>query len=394
MVTILEKFIFLDKATLRSIPINIKLIISSIIFLAIFLLGLSSCSQFGNLPDGKHLQRIQESKHFSKEREQFVNRRPDILDKMRERMQSKSLWVYWFFGDDNDRSPKEKLPEIVPDIKSFLTISDHIKVIWLGHSTLLINLGGKIILLDPIFSGAASPVPFVVTRFQPPVIKLKDLPHIDYVVISHDHYDHLDRDTVRYFKDKKTLFLAPLGVGAHLRGWGINKQKITELDWWENVQLGGITFTATPAQHFSGRGLLARNKTLWAGWVLEKGPKKVFFSGDTGFDSHFKEIGERLGPFDLAFLDVAQYNLNWREVHLLPHQVPQAFFDVNAKFLIPIHWAMFEIAMHPWYEPAEKLKVNAREKGINLLTPKIGQMIELGKSQKTSFWWEALIKRN
>ena len=309
-------------------------------------------------------------------------------------MQSGPLWVDWFFGDDNDRSPKEKLPEVVPNIKSFLITSDHIKVIWLGHSTLLINLGGKIILLDPIFSKAASPVPFFVTRFQPPVIKLKDLPHIDYVVISHDHYDHLDRDTVQYFKDKKTLFLTPLGVGAHLRGWGIQKERITELDWWESINLDGISFTATPAQHFSGRGLFAQNKTLWAGWVLQKGAKKVFFSGDSGFDSHFKEIGERLGPFDLAFLDVAQYNPIWKEIHLLPEQVPQAFFDVNAKFLIPIHWAMFEIAMHPWYEPGEKLKINAKEKGINLLTPKIGQMIELGKNQQTSYWWEPLIKKN
>ena len=309
-------------------------------------------------------------------------------------MQSGPLWVNWFFGDDNDRSPKEKLPEVVPNIKSFLVTSDHIKVIWLGHSTLLINLGGKIILLDPIFSKAASPVPFVVTRFQPPVIKLKDLPHIDYVVISHDHYDHLDRDTVQYFKDKKTLFLSPLGVGSHLRGWGIQKERITELDWWESIKWDGITFTATPAQHFSGRGLFAQNKTLWAGWVLQKGTKKVFFSGDSGFDSHFKEIGERLGPFDLAFLDVAQYNPIWKEIHLLPEQVPQAFFDVNAKFLIPIHWAMFEIAMHPWYEPGEKLKINAKEKGINLLTPKIGQMIELGKNQRTTYWWEALLKKN
>ena len=156
----------------------------------------------------------------------------------------------------------------------------------------------------------------------------------------------------------------------------------------------GLAWGVLLDAHFSGRGFFARNKTLWAGWVLKKGDKKVFFSGDSGFDSHFKEIGKKLGPFDIAFLDVAQYNPIWREIHLFPHQVPQAFFDVNAKFLIPIHWAMFEIAMHPWYEPAEKLKINAREKGINLLTPKIGQMIELGKRQKTSFWWEAFIKRN
>ena len=365
---------------------------SSILLVALLLIGLSSCSQFGQLPSGRHLQKIKKSNNFSKEKEQFVNRRPNLFDKIRKRMEAESLWYDFFFGGGNQRTPKEKLPEVVPNLQDFLKKSDHIKVIWLGHSTLLINLGGKVLLLDPIFSGAASPVPFVVRRFQPPVVKLKDLPHIDYVVISHDHYDHLDRDTVKYFRDKQTLFLVPLGVGARLKGWGIKKEKITELDWWENFKSGGLTFTATPAQHFSGRSLFDRNKTLWAGWVIEKGAQKVFFSGDTGFDSHFKDIGKKLGPFDIAFLENGQYNVLWREAHLLPKEVPQAFFDVNAKYLIPIHWAMFEIALHPWYEPGEKIKINAKEKGINLLTPKIGQMIELGKNQKTTFWWEPLIK--
>ena len=306
-------------------------------------------------------------------------------------MESLPFLVKWFFFDDNQRVPKKRLPETVPDLKNFLEKSDHLKVIWLGHSTLLINLGGTIILLDPIFSVAASPVPFVVKRFQPPVIKLTDLPHIDYVVISHDHYDHLDRDTVKYFKDKKTLFLAPLGVGSHLKGWGISKERITELDWWDEVKKEGITFTATPAQHFSGRGLFNHNRTLWAGWVLEKGPHKVFFSGDSGYDTHFKKIGEKLGPFELVFLDIGQYNVLWKDVHLFPKEVPKAYFDLKAKYLIPIHWAMFEIAMHPWFEPGEKLGEKAKEKGINLLTPKIGQIIELGKKQDTNFWWKPLI---
>ena len=311
------------------------MILSSLLLIGVFLLVLSSCSQFGYLPKGKHRENIQESKNFSKEKKQFVNRRPKLFERIKKRMESRSLWVDWFFGDDNDRSPKEKLPEVMPDLKIFLEKSKHIKVIWLGHSTLLMNLGGKVFLLDPVFSDAASPFPFVVRRFQPPVVKLKDLPHIDYVVISHDHYDHLDRDTVQYFRDKKTLFLVPLGVGAHLKGWGINQEKITELDWWENFKQEGVTFTATPAQHFSGRGLFDRNKTLWAGWVIEKDGHKIFFSGDTGFDTHFKDIGKRLGPFDLAFLENGQYNPLWREAHLLPQEVPQAFLDVKANFLFP-----------------------------------------------------------
>ena len=312
------------------------------------------------------------------------------MDVMKKRMDSNGVAWEWFFGDNN-RVPKVKLPEENPHIEHFLKKTGAVKAIWLGHSSLLLNMGGQIILLDPVFSKEASPVPFVVRRFQPPVIKLTDLPPIDYIVISHDHYDHLDRDTIKYFRGKKVSFLVPLGVGSHLKGWGINKNKISELDWWEDIKMGDITFTATPAQHFSGRSFTNQNKTLWAGWSIQKGSQKVFFSGDSGYDTHFKAIGDKFGPFDLVFLDSGQYNTLWREVHLLPHEVPVAYKDLKAKSLIPIHWGMFELAMHPWYEPPQKLKAMAKEKGMVLLTPKIGQIIELGKEQKTISWWESLM---
>ena len=368
----------------------IKYVLSTTTFLLFLVLCVSNCSQFGTLPKGKDLIRLKNSKQYDYKKRKFVNRRLDIIEVMRKRIDSASITWDWFFGDNN-RVPEKKMPEATPDMESFLKQSDRIKFIWLGHSSLLMNFLGQIILLDPIFSKEASPVPFIVRRFQPPVIKLDELPEIDYVVISHDHYDHLDMDTIKYFKNKKTQFLVPLGVGSHLKGWGITKERIYELDWWENIKRGGVTFTATPAQHFSGRSFTKQNKTLWAGWVFEKDSKKIFFSGDTGLDIHFKTIGERLGPFDLVFLDSGQYNVLWREVHLLPHEVPVAYKDLNAKYLMPIHWGMFELAMHPWYEPPQKLKALAKEKGILLLTPKLGQIIEVGKDQKTPSWWESFM---
>ena len=365
--------------------------LSGICFSCVFYMALPGCSQFGTPPVGEDLLKLQKSEQYDQKRKQFVNRRPDIIEAMRKDMGFGKAFMKWAFQGD-DRVPDQKLPEDIPDLEHFMTSSDRIKIIWLGHSTVLMNLGGTIILFDPVFSESASPVMFTVERFQPPVIELKDLPQIDYVVISHDHYDHLDRDTVTFFKSKKTAFVTPLGVGSHIRGWGINQDRITELDWWQQFQVDGVTFTATPGQHFSGRSLTSRNETLWAGWVVQVADLKVFFSGDTGYDSHFKEIGRKLGPFDLVLLDSGQYNELWRAVHLMPPEVGLAYEDLKAERLIPIHWGMFRLSTHPWYEPGEKLKQLAKLKGMNLLTPRIGQLLELDHSDDTDFWWESLLK--
>ena len=184
----------------------------------------------------------------------------------------------------------------------------------MGHSSILVNFFGVTILLDPVFSSRASPVPFTVGRFQKAVVSLEDLPSIDFVLISHDHYDHLDMNTVQYFINKKTKFLVPLGVAPHLKGWGIDPSQIKEFDWWDKYEVRGVKFIATPAQHFSGRGIFEKNKSLWSGWSISNKKQKIFFSGDSGYDIHFKEIGRRLGPFDIVFLDSGQYNLLWRRV--------------------------------------------------------------------------------
>ena len=346
---------------------------------------LTACTRFGANPDDAAIKKFAASPQYSISSEYFVNTTPDVIKNMNERSMSFSLLKEWFFSSNN-REPSYKLPEAVPDIQEFIRPSTDLKVIWLGHSTILMNMSGRIVLFDPVFSGAASPVSFFVQRFQPAALRLEDLPPVDFIVISHDHYDHLDMKTVRYFADKPTEFIVPLGVGSHLKEWGISKNLITELDWWESTQAKSITFTATPAQHFSGRGL-SQNKTLWASWVVRDAAHSLFFSGDSGYAEHFKEIGERFKSFDLAFIETGQYNERWHEVHMLPNESVQAYFDLNAKSFFPIHWGMFNLALHDWDEPIKLAAQASKDKNFQLVTPRLGQAIEISSSLKPLHWW-------
>ena len=221
--------------------------------------------------------------------------------------------------------PNRALPSMAPNLDEFLNCqNDNVKFIWLGHSTFLLRVAERTILVDPVFSNAASPVPFIAKRFQKTPLGLEDLPVIDFILISHDHYDHLDMDSIKFFKDKQADFIVPLGLSSHLMRWGIHQQRIKEADWWHSIKVGAINFTATPSQHFSGRDLFNSNKTLWASWVIATNSRRIFFSGDSGYDTHFKEIGSKLGPFDLAFIETGQYSLKWREVHMMPRESAQA----------------------------------------------------------------------
>ncbi len=217
------------------------------------------------------------------------------------------------------------------------------------------------------------------------------MPPIDYVLISHDHYDHLDRESVIFFKDKKAAFITALGVGSHMVGWGIDRKRITELDWWQKCVVPGLEFIAAPAQHFSGRGALRSNSTLWASWVLRNDKHNVYFSGDSGFDTHFKDIGDKYGPFDLAFVESGQYNEKWAEVHLLPEFFHQTYLDLRAKRYFPVHWGMFELSLHTWYDPAVRLSVLAKETGMNLVTPKLGEMVTLNDRYINNPWWTEFV---
>lgn len=357
----------------------------------LLLLGTLSCSAFGSNPSGGDLERIQGSPRYDKSRGMFVNRRASILEDMRERFDYWKMFNAYLF-ENNIRVPEKKLPEIIPDFKEFTDSQKGMRFIWFGHSTFLVNIEGKILLFDPVFSGAASPVPLFVRRFQPPVVTLKQLPPVDYILISHDHYDHLDMETIEFFRSTKTQFITPLGVSSHIKSWGVPVERTTELDWWDSLKLGTIEIVLTPAQHFSGRVGMDQNKTLWGSYVVRSARNSFFFSGDSGYDTHFREIGDKYGPFDITFIENGQYNPMWREVHVLPEETAQAFIDLQGKNLVPVHWGMFSLATHDWYEPIEALEKESIKRNISLFTPKIGQMVILDSEYKFEKWWKALIQ--
>ncbi|WP_319024652.1 MBL fold metallo-hydrolase [Microbulbifer hainanensis] len=258
----------------------------------------------------------------------------------------------------------------------------------LGHSSVLMRLDGQYVLTDPVFSERASPVQWMgPKRFHPLPFELEALPQIATVVISHDHYDHLDKASVLALDHKVGRYVAPLGVGNHLRRWGIAADKITELDWWQSVSVDGLQFTATPAQHFSGRGLTDRDETLWAGWAIESRDARIFFSGDSGYFGGFREIGERLGPFDLTLIETGAYNRLWSQIHMLPEESVQAHIDLRGEVMLPIHNSTFDLALHDWYEPLERAAIAAERQGVRLVTPIIGAPLQVNAPNETEAWW-------
>ncbi|MDQ7988733.1 MAG: MBL fold metallo-hydrolase [Candidatus Dactylopiibacterium sp.] len=258
----------------------------------------------------------------------------------------------------------------------------------LGHSTLLFRLDGKFWLTDPVFSERASPVQwFGPRRFHAPPIALDALPPIEGVIVSHNHYDHLDRASVRALHARVAHFIVPLGVGHTLRAWGVPAHKVRELDWWQAARVGALEITATPAQHFSGRTPFDGQRTLWASWVLAAPGLRLYFSADTGYFEGFGEIGRRCGPFDVAFLEAGAYDARWAHVHMLPEQTLQAFHDLGARHLVPVHNGTFDLAFHAWNEPFERLHALAGAQGVALCTPRIGERIDLAAPCAGSPWW-------
>lgn len=288
----------------------------------------------------------------------------------------------------------DAIPTAIPTVSMALparAAENEIALYRLGHSSTLLNLHGHYWLIDPVFSERASPFSFTgPKRFHQPPIQLGDLPHIAGVIISHDHYDHLDRETIRQIHDKVGQFIMPLGVKRHLINWGVPDTKITELDWWQHFQLGDTEITATPAQHFSGRGLNDGNKTLWASWVIKSQDRSIFFSGDSGYFDGFKEIGERFGPFDLTMMENGAYDKDWASIHMSPEETMQAHLDLGGKHLMPVHNSTFDLALHPWYEPFERISELAEQNGIELVTPVIGEKLAIDAIPETKAWWRAL----
>ncbi|WP_293234999.1 MBL fold metallo-hydrolase [Paludibacterium sp.] len=259
----------------------------------------------------------------------------------------------------------------------------------LGHSTVLMKLQGAFWLTDPVFAERASPFSWLgPKRFHPAPIALDDLPPLKAVILSHDHYDHLDRAAVTRLAGKTGRFLTPLGVGERLVRWGIDAATVQELDWWQQATIDGVRFAATPAQHFSGRGLRDGNRTLWASWVIMTDTLRVFFSGDSGYFSGFKTIGDRFGPFDLTLMETGAYDVNWPAVHMQPAETLQAHLDLRGQVLLPIHNGTFDLALHAWDAPFEQISALAAARAVPLSTPLMGEAVLIRQAaEHVSRWW-------
>lgn len=289
-----------------------------------------------------------------------------------------------------DRTPKGQVP--VSTIDWNKVKSDEDSLTWFGHSAFLLSIDHKRILVDPMLGPIASPVSFVgPKRYHEKILHLiEEMPPIDAVLITHDHYDHLDYPSILKLKSKAGHFFVPLGVGAHLIRWGLTKDRITELNWWEEREFQGLTIAFTPSRHFSGRGIFNRNSTLWGGWVILGKQTRFYTSGDGGYDVHFSEIGEKYGPFDLALIEGGQYDRRWAWAHMFPEQSVQANLDVKGKTMMLIHWGAFTLARHGWSDPIERAKKEAEAKNVHLIAPKIGETIPLRGTLSTPDppWWD------
>lgn len=287
--------------------------------------------------------------------------------------------------------PEDKLPVVTPSFLQNPSEKD-LTFTWFGHSTSLLQMQGMNILFDPVFSDISSPVSFIGSRrFSDLAMTAEDLPDIDIVIISHDHYDHLDYPTIRKIDSKVEKYVVPLGVENHLERWGVSEDKIITAAWWEEIELNGLTIACTPSRHYSGRKLIDQNATLWASWTLMNDSYKVFESGDTGYGDQFEEIYEKFGDFDLALMDCAQYSTAWHDVHMFPEEAVSAANILHARVAIPIHWGAFTLSNHPWDDPAERFTLNGEETGLNVVTPKLGETVEwshLGDYQER--WWREI----
>ena len=268
------------------------------------------------------------------------------------------------------------------------------RITWLGHSSFLIEIEGKKILFDPVFSQYAAPHAwFGRKRFNREMpISIPELSHIDAVIISHDHYDHLDYASIKKLKEKTSHFFVPLGVGNHLKRWEISENQISELDWWQEANYEGLKIVFTPSRHMSGRGLTDQSATLWGSWVIQGQEKNVYFSGDGGYGKHFKEIGDKYGPFDVGLMECGQYNELWKDVHMMPEESVLAAKELKAQSIVPIHWGSFALATHSWTDPIERITKAANDMDMPIATPKIGEAIILNESLKMpqQRWWENL----
>lgn len=295
--------------------------------------------------------------------------------------------------NDGRKLPSGPLPTLDPRPAWQQAATSGLRATWLGHSTVLLEVDGWRVLTDPVWGRRASPLPLLgPKRFQPVPVPLSQMPDVDVIVISHDHYDHLDYPTIRALARSPVPFVTSLGVGAHLEAWGIAPSRITELDWWEtHVVAGtGLTVTAAPSQHFSGRRLTQRNNTLWSSMVIAGPAHRVFFSGDTGLTTEYASIAARLGPFDLVMLEVGAFHPAWGDMHLGPDHALEAWELLGSPPFLPVHWGTFALSTHAWDQPAETLLVEGERRGTPLLMPRLGEAVEPARGPLTRPWWRTI----
>lgn len=336
---------------------------------------------FGKLPKGKSLERIQQAPNYTDKAFQNLSHTPMMAEDS----------SYFKVIKEVMRKPKTAIPaHTLPSVTTNLNTlpNEEPVVVWFGHSSYLLKINNQHILVDPVFSGNASPVSFMLPAFKGSnTYGVADMPHIDVLVITHDHYDHLDYKTVRQLHKKVSHVICSIGVAAHLIYWGYNAANITELYWGESATVGNnLNFTAASARHFSGRGLV-RNKSLWSSFILSSDNYKIYIGGDSGYDKHFKEIGETYGPFDLAILECGQYNHAWKYIHMLPEETVQATVELKAKVLFPVHWGKFSLSLHPWNESVTRAHAHATTLGVNITSPKIGEILQVNGPLHLEKWW-------
>lgn len=336
----------------------------------------------GKLPSGKYLEQLKKSPNYNKGSFQNLSETP---------MKSPDI-SYWkmtreFLKKHPDRLPIKSIPFVKTDLTKIN--SNDTTIVWFGHSSYFMRIENKNFLIDPVFSRHAGPLSFMVKAFPGSnEYKAADMPAIDYLILTHDHYDHLDYKTLGKLKNKIKHIFCSLGVASHLKYWDFDINKITELDWWQTNKLSdNLQITAAPARHFSGRGL-KRNQTLWSSYILRSTKHNLYLGGDSGYDSHFKEIGDKYGPFDLVILEAGQYNTMWPLIHMMPEETVQAAVDLKAKALLPVHWAKFTLAMHPWNDSIKRVLEKAKELNMKVITPKIGEPLIVDKTFTSNNWWE------
>jgi len=364
---------------------KIMLVVFSIIAMSfLFVFFYIKQAKFGKLPSGKRLEMIKKSPNFKDGKFQNLSPTPSLSKGI---SNTKVLYDFFFKKTEN-KIPSERIPSNKTDLKA-LDINENV-LVWFGHSSMYFHLNGKRFLVDPIFSGKISPVSNSSKAFEgSDVYAVDDFPEIDYLLITHDHYDHLDYQTIIELKNKVKKVICALGVGEHFEHWNYDSSKIIEKDWYDYVELDNkIKITFTPARHFSGR-TLKRNVSLWTSFVVESSDYKMFIGGDSGYGSHFIEIGNKFGPFDLAILECGQYNEKWKYIHTMPEEIHTIATELKAKRFFPVHNSKFALAHHKWKEPLERVSKFNKTSDISMITPKIGELVKLNDSTQTfSKWWE------